>query len=124
LEEAAKQNQKKVKTITPNAIQQLQNYSWPGNVRELKNLVERMAIMVNKDTIDILDIPAPYNPDATESRESSKSDLFQINDLKDAKKAFEKAFIKQKLLEHEENITKTAKTIGVGRSYLHKKLKD
>ena len=40
------------------------------------------------------------------------------------KKEFEKAFIKRKLAEHEHNITQTAKAIGVGRSYLHKKIKN
>jgi transcriptional regulator with PAS, ATPase and Fis domain len=36
---------------------------------------------------------------------------------------FEKEFIKIKLLQNENNITKTAKALKVGRSYLHKKIK-
>ena len=50
--------------------------------------------------------------------------LFSIDDLKVAKKTFEQKFIKRKLEEHNNNVTQTAKTIGVGRSYLHKKLKN
>ena len=47
-----------------------------------------------------------------------------MNDLlKEAKKVFEREFIKRKLLKNNNNITKTAEAIGVERSYLHKKLK-
>ena len=47
----------------------------------------------------------------------------KIDNFKEAKKAFEKEFIKIKLVQNENNITKTAKAMKVGRSYLHKKLK-
>ncbi len=33
-----------VKTISPQTLQRLQNYSWPGNVRELANIIERALI--------------------------------------------------------------------------------
>jgi len=46
-----------------------------------------------------------------------------MDDFKKAKKVFEKEFIQKKLLLNNNNITKTAKAIGVGRSYLHKKIK-
>ena len=50
--------------------------------------------------------------------------FFQVDDLKEAKLAFEKEFINLKLAEHQHNVTKTAEAIGVGRSYLHKKIKN
>jgi two-component system nitrogen regulation response regulator NtrX len=57
LEECAEHNRSRPKTIVPEALDRLHDYSWPGNVRELKNLAERLAIMVEKDVIDISDIP-------------------------------------------------------------------
>ncbi len=36
---------KKIKSLSPNAIQVLKNYHWPGNIRELENVLER--VMVN-----------------------------------------------------------------------------
>jgi two-component system nitrogen regulation response regulator NtrX len=48
----------------------------------------------------------------------------RIDNLKEAKKEFEKEFIRKKLEENELNISKTAEAIGVGRSYLHKKIKN
>jgi two-component system nitrogen regulation response regulator NtrX len=123
LDESAEQQRCRPKSISGEAVVLLQMYSWPGNVRELKNLIERLAVMVVSDTIDVLDIPAPYHPDPSRGKFPSETEIFMIDDLKGAKKAFETAFIKRKLVEHEHNIRETAKAIGVGRSYLYKKLK-
>lgn len=120
LDESAKHNHSKRKEITRGALDILCSYSWPGNVRELKNLVERMAIMSEDDIIDVSDIPAPYNLNLGEDVESQ---LFLIDHLKDAKKAFEKEFIQKKLLQQDNNVAKTAESIGVKKSYLYKKLK-
>jgi len=118
LQECAVQYQSKRKAITPTAVDLLCNYSWPGNVRELKNLVERMAIMVEKDVIDETDVPAPYNPDYTEGAASIESQLFVIQSLKDAKKAFEIEFVQRRLLQNDNDIIKTAEAIGVEKDYL------
>jgi len=36
----------------------LQQYSWPGNVRELLNVVERMMVLTDKNTLDADDLPS------------------------------------------------------------------
>jgi len=123
LDEFAKQNRSQRKKITQASLELLCKYSWPGNVRELKNIMERLAIMVEGEIIDDSDIPPPYNPDAGWETETIENKIFSIDYLKEAKKEFEKEFILRKLLENQNNITKTAKSIGVGRSYLHKKIK-
>jgi two-component system nitrogen regulation response regulator NtrX len=124
LEEFAVQNRSKRKTMSASAISMLSSYTWPGNVRELRNLVERLAIMVDKDVIDAADMPDSYRPGAyNEKTFSAAARLMKIDNFKEARKAFEKEFIKRKLLQNENNITKTAKSIKVGRSYLHKKIK-
>ncbi len=123
IREAARENMGREKTLTPAAVESLCSYAWPGNVRELKNLVERLMIMVEKDVIDVSDLP-PLGGTASPDCLYRESDpLFEIGTLKDAKKAFEKAFIQNKLTEQDNNVTKTAEAIGVARSYLHKKLK-
>ncbi len=124
LEKCSKQYQSKRKTMTDKALELLAGYAWPGNVRELKNLVERLAIMIPGDVIEATDIPSPYNPEAAGGMELAATQFFSIKSLKDAKKAFEKEFIQKMLVENQNNITKTAETIGVDRSYLHKKLKN
>jgi len=123
-DECAKQNRSTKKTMTGEAIELFCVYSWPGNVRELKNLIERLAIMVEGNIIDASDVPAPYNPGTMEKTRSFEEQFFLIDYLKDAKTAFEKAFIQRKLLQNKNNISKTAKAIDVKQSYLNKKIKE
>ena len=40
------------------AVAELCVYQWPGNVRELSNMVERLVIMAEKDTISVEDLPS------------------------------------------------------------------
>ena len=70
LAEAAAANREKRKTIAANALDILTKYTWPGNVRELKNLIERLAIMVQKDTITIKDLPANLSDPKTAASET------------------------------------------------------
>ncbi|MBW2431111.1 MAG: sigma-54-dependent Fis family transcriptional regulator, partial [Deltaproteobacteria bacterium] len=124
LAEFAVQNRSKRKTMSLAAISILSNYAWPGNVRELRNLVERLAIMVDKDVIDVTDIPDSYRPGGlTNPSYAASAPFMKLDNFKEAKKAFEKEFIKIKLVQNENNVTKTAKAMKVGRSYLHKKIK-
>ncbi|KPJ78495.1 MAG: Fis family transcriptional regulator [Deltaproteobacteria bacterium SG8_13] len=123
LEEFSKKSQKPAIKVSESAMALLSRYPWPGNVRELKNLVERLAIMVEKDVIEAEDLPAPYNPVQLKETPIVESPLLTLNNLKEAKKVFEQEFIRRKLAENENNVTKTAESIGVGRSYLHKKIK-
>jgi len=123
LEDFATRNRSRKKKITPAALDILCGYSWPGNIRELRNLVERLLIMVDGDTIDARDIPEAYNLDGCREMQAADLPFFQIDDLKKAKMAFEKEFINRKLIQYRNNITRTAQAIGVGRSYLHKKIK-
>ena len=39
------------------ALRMLSSHNWPGNIRELENLVERIAILSDSDTIDTDQIP-------------------------------------------------------------------
>jgi two-component system, NtrC family, nitrogen regulation response regulator NtrX len=124
LEEFAIQNRDRRKMITPDALEILCKYTWPGNVRELKNLVERLAILVDTDAIDSPDIPDVYNLDCNFVIDSTEYQFLDSDTLKEARAAFEQAFITRKLRQHRNNVTKTAEAIGVGRSFLHKKIKN
>jgi len=109
------------KEISAEAISILQRYDWPGNVRELKNLIERLMIMVPGKTIQVKDIPLPYNR-ASDMKAGVESS-FVSDSLKEAKSQFEKAFIQAKLQQFNGNISQTAEAIGIERSNLHKKIK-
>lgn len=52
-------------SLTPEALQQLLDYSFPGNVRELRNLLERAALLCDGEQITPDHLPQPDNLDAT-----------------------------------------------------------
>jgi two-component system nitrogen regulation response regulator NtrX len=124
LDEFARQNRGQRKRLSESALELLCRYSWPGNVRELRNLIERLVIMVDKETIDLTDLPEPYNPACRSANSEMELKLSGIDSLKQARKVFENEFIRKKLEENDLNVSKTAESIGVGRTYLHKKLKE
>jgi len=123
LDENAKKGMGPRKHVDDGALDILCNYHWPGNVRELKNLTERLAIMIAGETIRASDIPAPYNPALADSGADPEVTFLRLDSFKEAKRQFEKYYIQKKLAEHDNNVSKTAKLIGVERSYLHKKIK-
>jgi len=68
LKQSNERNAKAIK-ITSELLDFLIEYSWPGNVREMQNLVERMVILAEGDTMGVGDLP----PNVF-SRESRKAD--------------------------------------------------
>lgn len=44
--------------ISDAALERLSAYSWHGNVRELQNVVERMVVLNNDETLDVQHLPA------------------------------------------------------------------
>lgn len=45
------------KTFSASTRQAMQGYDWPGNIRELENLIERLSVLVEDETIEISDLP-------------------------------------------------------------------
>ncbi len=117
LSKTAEETRSTPKRMTSDAIAVLQKYFWPGNVRELKNLIERLDIMAGHGTIDVDDIPAPYNPEKG-GAETTVESLFGYDLLNDAAAAFNEEFIKRKLRQYRYDIAKTAKKTGVERDFV------
>ncbi len=115
----------KHKEFTPDGIQALMEHHWPGNVRELRNFIERLAIMCQEPIITAVQISMFLGTRQNAGPVGSGSTLspFLAADYKTAKRLFEKEYLQQKLLQNENNITKTAEQVGLERSHLHKKLK-
>ena len=96
----------------------LSQYPWPGNVRELLNTLERMLIM-SDETITVEDIPAEI---AGVSARGVSVDSEQDLTLKEFRSLWERELLIEKLKQFKGNITHVAKSLGIDRTYLHKKL--
>lgn len=55
--------------VAPAVMRHLESYAWPGNVRELENLVERLSVCTEGNTITVRDLPAPFLADPSVSGE-------------------------------------------------------
>lgn len=114
-----------IKTISNSALQALQVYNWPGNVRELKNLIERLVIMSPAQEITLQDLPQEINKFEPVAADAEKlvPETQLPDSYREAKEAFEKRFLQEKLRKNEGNISRTAEDIGLERSNLHRKIK-
>ena len=107
------------KTFSEKSLTILAQYDWPGNVTELKNFVERVYILTPNDSIEVHDLKyagLPIMSDIVSGIPSDKT-------FREARAQFEKEFLIRKITENDGNISKTAETIGLERSYLHRKIK-
>jgi len=57
IRQAGQDYQQDVKSVTPEALRKMTNYSWRGNVRELKHVIERMVLESEHDILDVDDLP-------------------------------------------------------------------
>ncbi len=114
---------REIKTVSPMAMELLVNYPWPGNVRELKNIIERLVIMVPDKQITERHLPtATFSRKTAEPRQNTAL-IAEVATFREAKEEFEKDFLIQKLEENDWNISKTAESIEIERSNLHRKIK-
>jgi transcriptional regulator of acetoin/glycerol metabolism len=94
----------------------LKSYAWPGNVRELQNVLERMLIM-SGERITMEDLPDELSLAArVAANPGQRSSLGVFRDNA------EREFIVAALKRHHGNVTKAAADLGVGRTYLHRRL--
>ena len=119
------------------ALQCLDQYEWPGNVRELRNFAERVLILHAGKTLTPKDLPpemrapAPVQAPADEAAAPADDSAATFHlealpldtDFKSARADFEARYLAAQLAACGGNITRLAETVGLERSYLHRKLK-
>ncbi len=122
LDKLSKQSSDPKKTLSKEALDLLGHYHWQGNVRELKNLVERLSIMVKGDIIEKEDIPQPYNPDFSNETRPERRWLFSLDNLEEARIAFEQEFLRLRVEQADGNLKAAAKQIGTTVNYIKKRI--
>ncbi|MCL4542403.1 MAG: sigma 54-interacting transcriptional regulator, partial [Deltaproteobacteria bacterium] len=125
----------RVLEIDERAINALKSYDWPGNVRELKNIIERFSIFNSQNKITEEDVlnelkiknykDSIYNDKINYDKNKSNIEKYigiGTPSFKEAKEAFERLYLTDKLKENDNNITKTAKNLGMSRRNLQKRI--
>ena len=102
------------------ALEVMKNYFWPGNIAELKNAVERAFITGTPPYIKTTDMALGFGGGSTDSATGllQTAEAAPDKTLKSAVNAFKKAYVTKILEENNWNQTKTAKILGIQRTYV------
>ena len=75
--ELSREHNKSIVSITPEAINYLQNLDWPGNVRELRNIIETAIILTEDEelTEDDMKIAVENLDESDENLDTNPADL-------------------------------------------------
>jgi two-component system response regulator GlrR len=109
LKKISKRMKKKVKGLTPAALQRLMLYDWPGNVRELENTIEYGVAMTVNDVLTE-DLILPWKNGAGEE---------SVKPFKEAREAFEKSYLVRLLELARGNVSNAASLAGRYRADLY-----
>ena len=98
-------------TFSTDARRQLDDYSYPGNVRQLESALERSILLCEDDTITLDDLP----PEMTQSGGmiASSGELFKLPPDVVNFEDVERSLIMQAMARTDNNITKSAKLLGL-----------
>lgn len=106
-----KQYGKNIKGFSNTALHAIENYNWPGNVRELESRIKRSVIMSDSGKINLEDLEIN-----TENTDSTPLNLKQVRE------EAERNAILRALSRANDNISETAKALGVTRPTLYNML--
>lgn len=117
-DQSLRNNGFKRKIFSEGSVQMMKSYEWPGNVRELRNFIERVYILTPGEEVDIHDLKFAGLVEV-----NGHADGEGVITFREARARFEREFLVKKIDENNGNISKTAESIGLERSYLHRKIK-
>jgi DNA-binding NtrC family response regulator len=115
---------KKVRTLSPQAVELLCGYRWPGNVRELENAIERAVVLCRGEAIHPTDLPpsvtgrtAPVLRDLPAGGDDVELLGSSYASAKDAAlRRFEKRYVEALMKACDNNISAAARKAGMDRS--------
>ncbi len=105
---------KNIKDVSAETLNQLMDYAWPGNVRELQNAIQYAFVKCKNDIIQLNHLPpeiisAMENANANSRKRQGKLDYDQVI---------------RTLQKYGGNKKKAAESLGVGRSTIHRFIKN
>ncbi|HEV7905249.1 MAG TPA: sigma 54-interacting transcriptional regulator [Pyrinomonadaceae bacterium] len=118
--------------ISKDALEALTTYDWPGNVRELENAIERAVIIASGRQIEVDDLPEAIARPLIEARAHTRTERTRASsegrhiklelDVPSTLEEIERRAIEATLDYTGGDKTRTARTLGIGRKTLYRKL--
>ncbi|GAB4270020.1 MAG: sigma-54-dependent Fis family transcriptional regulator [Deferrisomatales bacterium] len=107
--------------LHPRALEALTAYAWPGNVRELVNVLEQALHLAPGEEIDLPHLAEPVAASCPLRQGAGaggggRAELRSLASL-------EKWAIEQAIIRYRGNLTRAAKTLGIGRNTLYDKIR-
>ncbi|WP_257351648.1 sigma-54 interaction domain-containing protein [Pseudalkalibacillus decolorationis] len=109
------QHRKQIEKVEEDLFSILKDYHWPGNIRELRNVLERIVLLQQGPAISAKDASFFY-PKLRKSRSQTTAGIATI-------KENERELI-QESLQNSESRAEAAKSLGIDRSTLWRKIKE
>ncbi|MBI9070801.1 MAG: sigma-54-dependent Fis family transcriptional regulator [Melioribacteraceae bacterium] len=100
----------------------LYSYDYPGNVRELRNIIEKAVIYENTNELTIKTMYKTFTSKLDE--DDTDTGLLLGTNLKNARKEFEKKFIRNTLEFNDWKIGETAASLEIDRTSLFRKMQE
>lgn len=118
-----------LKSITEEAKSFLSNCKWPGNIRQFVNMMERIMLLTDGDTITKQDVINAYEDDKEIlTSNNNEKEIIEstepINTVDKNLAQMEIDLLRKVLVEENYNYTKAAKRLGIHRTTLWRKLKN
>jgi two-component system nitrogen regulation response regulator NtrX len=122
--QVASQNGWKQKSFDAEAVVALQQYSWPGNVRELRNVVERLILLSEGETVNADDVKIVLPSYGSKPGDSNAGDANHhetTGTLAERSEVFERETLISEIRRQNFHMTNVARALGLERSHLYKK---
>jgi NtrC-family two-component system response regulator AlgB len=111
LHSVANECDKKIDSISADALEVMKRYNWPGNIRELRNVIERAVILSSNHEIEVSDLTETIEPNS-DIRIGGKVSLEDL----------ETAHIK-KVVANSPTLEEAAAVLGIDAATLYRKRK-
>lgn len=103
-------------SLSSGALEWLFSQPWPGNIRQLKQVLERTLLLVNKRVLDVADFIDAERSESDNARSGNRSvegmTLEQV----------ERHMIEKVLEQHQGNISRVARALGLSRAAVYRRL--